>query len=92
MIRLLLDRGADPNFKHRMGRENDPLCAALNKGRLDVIDELRQRGARLNGVVGAVASQVLVGWVARGPMPEVDKLELLDWMEGEGVDLAGPCG
>ena len=50
IVRLFLERGADPNVESRGDSEGTPLCAAASWGRTEIVKLLLEHGAEPNQV------------------------------------------
>jgi ankyrin repeat protein len=86
VVRLLLDRGADP-----AGADHDgmtPLHWAAAHGRLDVVEELLRRGAPLEveNVWDATVLSSTAFFATRVPLPGVDYPAVLERLLAAGAD------
>ena len=80
VVRLLLDRGADPNVRDD-GDNAIPLCFACEKNDLEIIRLLVEHGSDVNST-GDMHTMDVIGWatVFGGAVPEI-----VDYLLGQGA-------
>ncbi|KAH8831821.1 hypothetical protein DL96DRAFT_848582 [Flagelloscypha sp. PMI_526] len=82
VVRLLLDKGVDPNLVVSIGTSGSALSAAAYWGRLDVIELLVEKGADINLVLSAGSyGSALAAAAYRG------QLEVVKWLVEKGADV-----
>ena len=91
VFRLIDREGGDVNAE--LGaRRRTLLQRAVYKGNTEVIKKLRNRGAEVVGVEDSDGFNMAFSALANHQTSTIQKINTLDWLRGQGLDLSQQCG